>query len=384
MNRFSRRLPAVLIGALAICYAVVPVTGQTRDFSTQRLILDDNGSGGSFNRLMISTGGDIPNDRVLRIQDPGTDTAEFLLAVPDGSGGFDLSHPVNIGHITSDVVIDGVLNVSEIETENANETLRLNPSGDLVQIGNSSNAFASNGLDVYGRVDMYGGDVAELHMTDDDIQMIAETVTINGNLVVNGHLTVQGTSTFNGRISANASANFIGSSSNAEQLRVRGASGGSADHLYVIGNVRLTNELRLGTGSNTSRFKTGTQAAEITYTLPTALPAAAATGTSMGSGMMETDNTGAMSWRNMGTAASALDFPSTADGASSDLTLTVTGAETGDLVVLGIPNGSQPAGEVWYQAWVSAADTVTVRLYNASGAAVDPASGSFNVMVVRP
>ena len=380
MTRATQRLSFVLFGVLAAICVALPANSQTRDVTTNRLVLDDDGAGGTFNRLAITTGGDIPTDRILTIQDPGRDSAEFLLAVPDGSGGFTLSPDVNIG------VSGGVLNVAEIETPNADETLRLNPSGDLVQVGNSASPSTSNGLAVYGDVVMNGPDltlesstgIAELNINQHDIEMIVETVTINGNLVVNGNLTV------NGRLRANSNGNQIGSGSNAEQLRINGSNTGSGNHLYVVGNIRLTNELRIGSGNNTSVFKTGTQAGQITYTLPTALPAVAGTGGSMGNGVMQTTNTGTMSWRNTGTASAALNFPSTADGATSDLTVTVTGAADGDLVVLGIPNGAQPAGGAWYQAWVSAANTVTVRLFNETGAAVDPASDTFNVMVMRP
>lgn len=377
----TQRFTLLLSGLFAILFLTVPAVSQDRSLSTQRLVLDDDGAGGTFNRLIIATEGDIPTDRVLTIQDPGSDTAEFLLAVPDGSGGYTLSPDVNIG------VSGGVLNVAEIETPDPDQTLRLNPSGDLVQVGNSASPSTSNGLAVYGDVIMNGPDltlesstgIAELNINQHDIDIIVETITIDGNLVVNGDLTV------NGRIRANSSSNQIGSGSNAEQLRVNGASDGNGNHLYVVGNIRLTNELRIGnTTANTSVFKTGTQTGQITYTLPLSLPAAAGTGSSMGSGLMETGNTGTMSWRNMGTASAALNFASTADGATSDLTMTVTGATVGDMVLLGIPNGAQPAGGVWYQAWVSAADTVSIRLYNESGAAVDPASDTFSVMVVRP
>ncbi|MCB0714028.1 MAG: hypothetical protein KDD67_17015 [Ignavibacteriae bacterium] len=357
----------------SLLFAVVLTTSlfsQSRDFRTGRIILDDNGGGGTFNTLTISLPADLPGNRVLTIPDPGPGGGEFLLSNA------------------------GTLNVTEIETPNVNETLRLNPSGDLVQIGNSATPGTSNGLQVYGNVSMTGSNIAmsntagsagaTIGSQDVAIQgreivlQVTETVTINGNLVVNGNVQV------GGNLRVFGSFSQIGSGANTEQLRVNGAPAGTADHLFVVGNVRLTNQLRIGSGSNTSIFRTGSQPAQITYTLPTTVPAAAGTASSMGAGIMETTNTGAMSWRNSGTGSAALDFPSTNDGATSDLTLTVTGATVGDMVILGIPNGAQPAGSAWYQAWVSAANTVTVRLYNESGAAVDPGSDTFNVMVLRP
>lgn len=68
----------------------------------------------------------------------------------------------------------------------------------------------------------------------------------------------------------------------------------------------------------------------------------------------------------------APNFGSTADGAVSDLTVSVPGAADIDVVTLGIQASGIPAGAAGYYAWVSAADTVTVRFWNASGAAIDP------------
>lgn len=80
-------------------------------------------------------------------------------------------------------------------------------------------------------------------------------------------------------------------------------------------------------------------------------------------------------------ASATLNFGSTAAGASTDLTITVTGAVDGDPVFLGVPNGSTLANGV-FTAWVSAADTVKVRFTNTNLlAALDPASGTFRVAV---
>jgi len=82
------------------------------------------------------------------------------------------------------------------------------------------------------------------------------------------------------------------------------------------------------------------------------------------------------------TNTAALNFPSTASGATSDLTITVTGAADGDAVSLGTPNAAVAAGTN-YSAWASAANTVTVRFSNFSGAAVDPASATFRASVLK-
>lgn len=83
------------------------------------------------------------------------------------------------------------------------------------------------------------------------------------------------------------------------------------------------------------------------------------------------------------TSTATLNFPSTAAGASSDLTITVTGAVDGNPVALGVPNGSTLANGV-FTAWVSAADTVKVRFTNTNlVTALDPASGTFRATVIR-
>jgi len=82
------------------------------------------------------------------------------------------------------------------------------------------------------------------------------------------------------------------------------------------------------------------------------------------------------------TASATLDFPSTSAQSSSDLTITLTGAVDGDLIVLGVPNGSTLANSS-FSAWVSSANTVTVRFNNYSSGAQDPASGTFKVRAIK-
>ncbi len=77
-------------------------------------------------------------------------------------------------------------------------------------------------------------------------------------------------------------------------------------------------------------------------------------------------------------ATATLDFGSLVAIGCEDLTVTVTGATDGDTVALGVPNGSVVANGT-YTAWISAADTATVRFCTlATG---NPASGTFRVDV---
>jgi hypothetical protein len=80
-------------------------------------------------------------------------------------------------------------------------------------------------------------------------------------------------------------------------------------------------------------------------------------------------------------AAASLDFSSISAGASADLTITVTGAAVGNNVILGLP--AAPAAGIIFQAFVSGADTVTVRATNITLVSVDPASASYRVSVLK-
>lgn len=78
--------------------------------------------------------------------------------------------------------------------------------------------------------------------------------------------------------------------------------------------------------------------------------------------------------------SATLNFPSTPARTSSDLTITVTGATTNDFAIVN-PTFSV-SGNYNYTAWVSAANTVTVRFHNYTSSSVDPGSGTFRVVVL--
>lgn len=83
------------------------------------------------------------------------------------------------------------------------------------------------------------------------------------------------------------------------------------------------------------------------------------------------------------TATATLDFGSTAASSSTDLTITVTGAADGDSVTVTPPNGSVVVNSI-YTAWVSSANTVTVRFSNLDITnAANPASGTFRAVVFK-
>ena len=80
--------------------------------------------------------------------------------------------------------------------------------------------------------------------------------------------------------------------------------------------------------------------------------------------------------------SATLDFASMANGVcAGDLTVSVPGALSGDAVAPGWP-ATLPQG-VMGTMFVSAADTVTVRLCNLSGSTVNPASATYSATTVR-
>lgn len=74
------------------------------------------------------------------------------------------------------------------------------------------------------------------------------------------------------------------------------------------------------------------------------------------------------------------DFASIPAGTTAELTATVTGAVSGDVVIV-TPTGAPEAGLMW-DGYVSAADTVTIRLANITTGAIDPASRTWNIEVM--
>lgn len=80
--------------------------------------------------------------------------------------------------------------------------------------------------------------------------------------------------------------------------------------------------------------------------------------------------------------SAALAFPGTSAGHSSELTISVPGALTGDIVQVGYTNASFLANSL-FTARVSMADTVSVTYHNYSSGTLTPASGVFNVLILR-
>jgi len=79
--------------------------------------------------------------------------------------------------------------------------------------------------------------------------------------------------------------------------------------------------------------------------------------------------------------APTLTYTSIGSNLTQDQTTTVSGASLGDIVLVGSPN--LEAG-LTVTAFVSAVNTVTIRIANSTAGAIVPGALVFNVLVVKP
>ena len=86
-------------------------------------------------------------------------------------------------------------------------------------------------------------------------------------------------------------------------------------------------------------------------------------------------------WNEMITGSVAVNPASMTTGTDSSLTVTIAGAAVGDFV-MAVP--AIDMGEVSYNAYVSAADTIEIVFYNSAAGTVDLASSTWKFLVLRP
>jgi hypothetical protein len=178
-----------------------------------------------------------------------------------------------------------------------------------------------------------------------------------------------------GTTSPDARLHITASSASTKGLILRAAASATAN-LLEAQNSTSTINMSIDPNGDITRIR------GVSYNWPSSKPDIATSNTQLGSGILEVSNTGAMSWRQMTVSTATLNFPTTATRTSSDLSFNVTGAATGDAVSLGVPNAAVLVNTC-YTAWVSAANTVTVRFNNYDNAEKDPASAVFKVMILK-
>lgn len=76
-----------------------------------------------------------------------------------------------------------------------------------------------------------------------------------------------------------------------------------------------------------------------------------------------------------------IDPPSLVDGAGTTVAVAVTGAALGDFVLVAAP---YDLVDLTVTPYVQAANNVEIRIQNESGATADLASGTWNILVLRP
>ncbi len=83
---------------------------------------------------------------------------------------------------------------------------------------------------------------------------------------------------------------------------------------------------------------------------------------------------------NVLNATDTINPASLVDGAGATQAVTVTGAALGDFVMVSAPYDLQ---DITVTGYVSAADTVEIRIQNESGSTVDLGSGDWKVKVIQ-
>lgn len=81
-------------------------------------------------------------------------------------------------------------------------------------------------------------------------------------------------------------------------------------------------------------------------------------------------------------ASSTIDFGAISGNSTTDSSdITVVGASTGDPVLVGAPSTINSGLVV--TGYVSAADTVKIRIANVTQGSINPANGTFSIVVIR-
>jgi hypothetical protein len=239
---------------------------------------------------------------------------------------------------------------------------------------------------------------------------IANASTIASGVVTTSTQSMAGNKTFTGDLATSGAFSATGFSTLSGGASIGSmATTSSLTHLIGVNSSNTFGELDLGVGMSVSSGVLSVQAAGASQTgLVTSfaqtfggnktfngtVTLASTTGTAasvigksstgqlvdltLGSGLNLSGGT-----LNLGGFVLAtLDFPNTSAQSSSDITVSYTGAQVGQPVMLGIPDGSALSNSS-FSAWVQSAGNVRVRFNNYSGLALNPSSNQFTIFVLN-
>jgi len=308
------------------------------------------------------------SSRTIKIVSSATDLN--LNLIPKGNGGVFIQNPANATQ-------GFVFNPSNgLENTVGNLQLQLKPETNITANGNPTGLFGGQTALVGGTggILTLGGGTALLeadygltriqsnsidlgllsHNTIDDVFVKAQIGTPSANSGMNLNL-------------SGGDAYTISGNGNGGAVNI---TGGTPNGAGSQGSVNITGNDVLLSASGNAQLAGGTSNILVAGTAST-LQSDSFTFVDIAGTLQSTI-------KNFLTGTATLNFPSTLATAVADLTITVTGASTTSTVFLGVPNAAITATASYY-AWVSAANTVTVRF--SPKAVEDPASASFRVTV---
>ncbi|MHC1703188.1 MAG: beta strand repeat-containing protein [Tenuifilaceae bacterium] len=348
--------------------------------------------------LSIAVAGDFP---ILNQNTTGTAAnVTGVVAVANGGTG---SSTQNFVDLTTGQTVGGAKIWSNLGTFNAGITsigaaINLNSSSNFAtNINNgTSNAAVNiaNGT-IGGNIISIGNTVGTTGITQRvgtgnfSLDGVAGSIYSIGPSTVGGTITIGGT--------AQTGAIGIGTGTGAQTINIgTGGTGiksirigtGAIANSILIGNTTAGTRTGINVATSTAQFHLGpgnaaVNNAPLKFTSGANLTAPESGAVEFdGTNYYATSGTTRYTLAKTLTATATLNFPNTLTNRSSDLPITVTGAVSGDVVILGVPNGSVSANTC-YTCWVSANNTVTVRFNNYSAAGINPASGTFRVTVLK-
>lgn len=290
-------------------------------------------------------------DGGLRLEDPGAGTNYLKFLAPTLGGNYSLTFPTAnaSGYLNNNGA--GVLTWGASTTDTTGlVTLLGRTNGQTIFGSNQSSSNSNTVLTLFG-YNNTGSSGAAMIQLNQDVKIKASSVLICERGQTVGHLFNTATGSVNEVLTGSMVMKPIAVESGVDMINATGTAPGFYVKAKSSGTAPLF-DLYNSSGTTIGGFD---HTAGLMIGGGTRIPAAYK-------------------------GSAALDFDLTASTVH-DLTLTVTGAVAGDDCALGVPPGSVTTS-VQYTAWVSAANTVTVRARSCT-TGENPTSGTFSVTVFK-